>query len=1067
MANIVGTYYSNQSYNPKFTYYIDYWQTARTASSITYKFSVSYSKQNGWYGYDIIINWNVGGATGSKQLKSTADSASGSTEFYVTCSTNTAGGTLSASIWTSSSTDSTHWQNQMSTGSRTVNKSSFNTAPTLSGTVTVNGNSGNFYIPENTQTVNLSWPKASDSEGNLSGYRIRLTINGSSTIEVARVGASVTTYTANVSSYGEGTTLKYTVDAYDSLSEWSGNAYSPVVTKNTLSAASISASSSLGFLSSNGTISFLVSGGSNTNGAAVTRTLTCSGITVYNGTLGTGSLTIGVYVSGTTPTGPYIKFADVKNALKNSSYQGNLTFTLTTTNSYGGKKAASTTVWCNLLTAPNATSSVSVSEVSTESTAYIQPISSRTEKYFIPDGSKKIRVKWNASSGKLGEAITYAVLVKYGSGSWQMVKEGLSSSTLYYDHTVPKQSAKTTIKYCIRTSNSFGLSADKEMGSTKDLHYYNGLSFTKGAITRTSTNCTAAITCATLTSIPNITMTGKWGIATKGTAASYPYTITMGAAGTISNAATLNANTAGFTLEDSKQYTIFIQFTNDTSLNSAAYTTTIEIGANSPIFFINKYGIGVNGAKATSSYPLNVRGSINASGNIVGVDLFATGNGKQLRMYVPNASYAWLDTNATSGLYINSNLSVKGEIYAGSSYNNRVYHTGYKPTPADIGALASGGKAADATKVSTSNGGGFFEGNGDGASSTTSNVKIKSWYGIGFAPSISGQSVPQNENAIWMNVRNGEINSRGNMNTQGSLVANSSVIAHGSMRCSNTLYFTGDSSSYWVKAAWEFDRANINVPHLSVNGYANVKAGVLTLGQSSNASYVEFYDNTGKRKGYVGKGNTGVDSLYLCADVDKYILTIGHLCPSGNRMYWLGTNSPAQQWKGVCCEGGTVGASDARAKENIERLDGSLVSYDIDTDALVEYNLSEFKRSDRANSNDYYEFIKDRFKPSYYNYKLTEEINPETDDYVINPIDEYDMLKNVGFIAQDYDITTDKVAREFIYRNSDGEYSYNHMSYATTGLIALQVACKKIDSLEQEVVELKEIVKQLTVNQAT
>ena len=196
-------------------------------------------------------------------------------------------------------------------------------------------------------------------------------------------------------------------------------------------------------------------------------------------------------------------------------------------------------------------------------------------------------------------------------------------------------------------------------------------------------------------------MTGKWGIATKGTTASYPYTITMGAAGTISNAATLNANTAGFTLEDSKQYTIFIQFTNNTSLNSAAYTTTIEIGANSPIFFINSYGIGVKGAKASSTYPLNVSGNANISGalnvggnissgaNITAINLYATGSEKNVRMYVPNASYAWITTDATSGLYVNNNLSVKGEIYAGSSYSNRVYHTGYKPTPADIGAAAS------------------------------------------------------------------------------------------------------------------------------------------------------------------------------------------------------------------------------------------------------------------------------------------------------------------------------------------------------------------------------------------
>ena len=246
-----------------------------------------------------------------------------------------------------------------------------------------------------------------------------------------------------------------------------------------------------------------------------------------------------------------------------------------------------------------------------------------------------------------------------------------------------------------------------------------------------------------------------------------------------------------------------------------------------------------------------------------------------------------------------------------------------------------------------------------------------------------------------------------------------------------------------------------------VEGNMNVTSGVLALGRSSNSSYVEFRDNTGNRRGYIGKGDPNSNTIYVASETDKTIVTIGHFCPSGNRMYWLGTNSPARQWKGLCAEGGTVGASDIRSKENIERLDGTIVSYDEVSEELKEYQFATFKANTRATESDYYEFIRDRFKPSYYNYKLSEVVNEETGEYTIDPADEYDMLKNVGFIAQDYDLETDSVAREFIFQNESGEYSYNHMSYVTVGMIALQEATKKIDLLENENMELKERLSKL------
>ena len=67
-----------------------------------------------------------------------------------------------------------------------------------------------------------------------------------------------------------------------------------------------------------------------------------------------------------------------------------------------------------------------------------------------------------------------------------------------------------------------------------------------------------------------------------------------------------------------------------------------------------------------------------------------------------------------------------------------------------------------ATRIQLKNvDGGFGEGNGDAASSSTNNVKISSWFGVGFGPSITGKTVPYGEYSHWFNTRNGDMGVRG------------------------------------------------------------------------------------------------------------------------------------------------------------------------------------------------------------------------------------------------------------------------------------------------------------------
>ena len=56
---------------------------------------------------------------------------------------------------------------------------------------------------------------------------------------------------------------------------------------------------------------------------------------------------------------------------------------------------------------------------------------------------------------------------------------------------------------------------------------------------------------------------------------------------------------------------------------------------------------------------------------------------------------------------------------------------------------------------------GVHPGNGDACNQWTNNLKLESWYGIGFSPNISGQPVPYGEYSHWFNTRNGDMGCRG------------------------------------------------------------------------------------------------------------------------------------------------------------------------------------------------------------------------------------------------------------------------------------------------------------------
>ncbi|MEG0297633.1 MAG: hypothetical protein RR620_13015 [Clostridium sp.] len=229
-----------------------------------------------------------------------------------------------------------------------------------------------------------------------------------------------------------------------------------------------------------------------------------------------------------------------------------------------------------------------------------------------------------------------------------------------------------------------------------------------------------------------------------------------------------------------------------------------------------------------------------------------------------------------------------------------------------------------------------------------------------------------------------------------------------------------------------------------------------------------FYRADGKRYGYVGNGSPGNNVMHVTSDIDSvelhpnnyYTRSNGNFNPYSDNSHWLGTNSPQQRWIGMCSMSGVIGGSDARFKQNIVRMNGEQLYFDQDKKCLIRSKTKI--KLEKAMSSEYYEFIKSRFIPTYYNYKapeFVEDMDGNKKDRNMDTAEESKLLKNIGFIAQDYDLENDKVAQEFIIDSGNGDLMYNHMSYVTVGMIALQEAIKKIDKLEEELQLLKENAK--------
>ena len=124
-------------------------------------------------------------------------------------------------------------------------------------------------------------------------------------------------------------------------------------------------------------------------------------------------------------------------------------------------------------------------------------------------------------------------------------------------------------------------------------------------------------------------------------------------------------------------------------------------------------------------------------------------------------------------------------------------------------------------------GGSWVHGGSDAASSTDANLRFGSLYGIGWYPTISGQTVAQGNNAMWLNVRNG------NLDTFGAITAHTNFLA-ANWDSARRLVMGGGSTYAWIESRNSSDKVLCNIVLLdnkvTIGNYAESSRFVSTVG---------------------------------------------------------------------------------------------------------------------------------------------------------------------------------------------------------------------------------------------
>lgn len=230
---------------------------------------------------------------------------------------------------------------------------------------------------------------------------------------------------------------------------------------------------------------------------------------------------------------------------------------------------------------------------------------------------------------------------------------------------------------------------------------------------------------------------------------------------------------------------------------------------------------------------------------------------------------------------------------------------------------------------------------------------------------------------------------------------------------------TGEDASYFGMQTWGRNvRSNPNAYHEIY--YRSDKFG--------DTSYIRFdedgtvdYRSLGQTVIKHSASGHGIAlAKYSGKDLSYVRPTLHNATDLGHESY---------RYRTIYATNGSINTSDISLKENINPIVSKA-----ETPILLP---DEAKAA--LSAEDYYEFVK--ILPMY------------TYDYKSKDDEENRALHNVGFIAQD--VADTPVGNEFIFKGEDGVYQYNMQGYVGVLAVALQNAIKEIETLKEEIRQLK------------
>lgn len=489
----------------------------------------------------------------------------------------------------------------------------------------------NAIIPENVDFVEVFSSTATDTQsgGNLH-YDLHRYINNNYSAQIKSGGSSLSVYD-NLSSWGQGTQIKYEAKVHDGYLWASGSRWSWVYTKNVFTKATVdsigninSSSISFPFIGRGARNSGGGNGYVNTNFGYRIESL-ISGINVYGNPevhrndSNDIQFGVGIEKNGSNPSGcsHYLKYEEIKSALAGSNYVGNIRLRLSSWNSYGSSGVYDFNVYVDLRENPSWTTITYDND---------SKITHKNNDYYIPS-LIPFKFRWNHVADPLtGRQCTYKIYYQIGEGDWVYIGDTSSNTyTAYLGATAIGNSKQTNFRMIVTAITPTGKESSSG-GPRITLWDYAWPSVNVTNITRNKSNVIIDGDMIINSSIPNIDTTishYRWG---NGNNTMFNVASTSSTIKPFSIKIDINENFSG-SLHVSTSDTVRDLILKIIGGDGGWGNTNVAVKAYQPIMSLNKFGLGIGTRLTDDDYKFVVDGNMKANGlNINGYQTTNSGS---------------------------------------------------------------------------------------------------------------------------------------------------------------------------------------------------------------------------------------------------------------------------------------------------------------------------------------------------------------------------------------------------------------------------------------------------------